>query len=98
MAYRVYRVKNALRPRLDEALGDDILSRQSIQVRDARHFGQPGDFVYLFVEGEEKGMLRADAVILEFGERAENAEALHRMVKEEDEAAASGLGSIFGDV
>ena len=98
MPHRVYRIKPALRPRLEEALGDDLLSRQSIQVRDARHFGAAEDYLYLFVEGEEKGMLRADALILEFGERAPNADALHAMLKQEDEEAASGIGSIFGDL
>lgn len=98
MPHRVYRIKTADRARLDEALGDDILSRQSLQIRDARHFGAAGDHVYLFVEGEEKGMLRADALILEFGERAPNGDALHAMLKAEEDEAASGLGSIFGDV
>ena len=83
---------------MEEALGDDVLSRQSIQVRDARHFGAAEDAIYLFVEGEEKGMVRADALLLEFAERAPNAAALHAMLKQEDEEAASGLGSVFGDV
>lgn len=98
MPHRVYRVKTSDRTRLDEALGDDILSRQSLQTRDARHFGEPGDWLYLFVEGEEKGLLRADAVLLVFAERAPNADALHAKLKAEEDEAASGLGSIFGDV
>lgn len=98
MAYRVYRIKASLRGRLDEALNDDILSRQSIQVRDARHFGAAGDWLYLFAEGEEKGMLRADALLLEFGERAPDADALHAKLKAEEDEAAAGLGSVFGDV
>ena len=96
MPHRVYRVKNADRPKLDAALGDDILSRQSLRITDAKHFGIAGDWVYLFVEGEEKGMLRADALVLEFGERAPDAEELRLKLQEEDDAAASGLGSIFG--
>jgi hypothetical protein len=96
MPYRVYKLKGADRARLDQALTDDTLSRQSIRVLDARHFGQSGDGVYLFVEGSDAGMTRADALILVFGERAENADALHQMLKDEDDAAASGLGSIFG--
>lgn len=95
-SYRVFRVKPSDRNRLEEALGDDILSRQSIQIRDARHFGVPGEHVYLFVEGEERGMLRADAIVLEFAERAPEAEALYRMLKQEEDDAASGLGAIFG--
>lgn len=96
MAYRVYRMKPAQVPRLDEALGDDVLSRQSLQVRDARHFGMPGDWVFLFVEGGEAGVIRADALLLEFAERAPDAERLHHLLKAEEDEAASSLGSLFG--
>lgn len=82
---------------MDEALGDDILSRQSLTIRDARHFGVPGDWIFLFVEGEEKGILRADAVLLAIGERAPEGEILYRMLKDEEDAAASSLGSVMGD-
>lgn len=96
MPYQVYRVNATDRPRLEAAMADDILSRQSLQVRDARHFGKPGGDVYLFVDGSEAGILRADALLLEFAERAPDAEALHAQLAAEDDAAASGLGSIFG--
>lgn len=96
--FRVFRVKPSDRPKLDEALGDDILSRQSLRVVDAAHFGQRADWVYLFVEGEEKGMLRAEALILAFGERAPDGEALHQALKDEEDSAASSLGSVFGDL
>lgn len=98
MPFRVYRFLPAQRAKLEEALGDDIVSRQSLTMRDARHFGVPGDHLYLFVEGTDAGLLRADAVLLEFGERAPGGEALYEMLKAEEDAAASGLGSVFGDV
>lgn len=96
--YQVYRVKTADRAKMDEALGDDILSRQSLQVRDAKHFGRGGSDLYLFVDGSEAGILRADALLLGFAERAPDAAELHAIMAEEDDAAAGGLGSIFGDV
>ena len=97
MPHQVYRFPTSARARLEEALGDDILSRQSLTIRDARHFGVPGEWVYLFVEGEDKGIVRADAVLLEIGERAPDGEVLYKMLKEEEDAAASSLGSIMGD-
>jgi hypothetical protein len=96
MPWQVYRVKSSDRKRLDEALGDDILSRQSLQVRDAKHFGMPGDWLFLFVDGSEAGIVRADALVLDFAERAPDAQRLHDVMQAEDDAAASGLGSIFG--
>ncbi|HUR68189.1 MAG TPA: hypothetical protein VM370_03015 [Candidatus Thermoplasmatota archaeon] len=98
MPHQVYRFPSAARAKLEAALGDDILSRQSLVIQDARHFGVPGDWIFLFVEGEDKGILRADAVLLDFGERAPEGEVLYRMLKDEEDAAASGLGSVFGDV
>lgn len=98
MAYQVYRVASKDRAKMDAALGDDILSRQSLTTRDARHFEQPGEFVYLFVEGTDAGILRADAMLLDFAERAPNAAELHQKLKDEEDAAASGLGAILGDL
>jgi hypothetical protein len=95
MPYRVYRVRGADRARLDEALGDDVLSRQSLTLRDARHFGRAEDALYLFVEGTEAGVLRADQVLLYFAEPAADAEALYGLLKDEEDAAASSLGSVF---
>lgn len=83
---------------MDTALGDDILSRQSLTIRDARHFDQPGEVVFLFVEGTEAGIMRADAMLLDFAERAPNAAELHQKLKDEEDAAAAGLGSIMGDL
>lgn len=97
-SFRVFKVKPSDRPRMEEALGDDVLSRQSIQVRDSRHFGVPGDHLYLFVEGEERGLLRAEALLLPFAELASEGEVLYRMLKDEEDAAASSLGAILGDI
>jgi hypothetical protein len=97
--FQVYRFPTSKRGAMDAALSDDILSRQSLVVRDSRHFGTPGDWIYLFVEGTEAGILRADAVLLDAavgGERAPDASVLHQLLKDEEDAAASGLGSIFG--
>jgi hypothetical protein len=96
--HRVYRFLPTLRQRMDEALGDDILSRQSLTLRDARHFGVPGDHIYLFVEGTDAGLLRADALLLDFGERAPGGDALYAMLKQEEDAAAVGLGSVFSEM
>lgn len=96
MPFRVYVVRSSDRARLDAALGDDVVSRQSIQVRDAHHFGRPGDQLFVFVDGTEAGLVRADAVLLDFAERAPDADVLHGLLVAEEEAAASSLGSVFG--
>lgn len=95
---RVFKVQSRDRDRLEAALGDDRLSRQSLTLRDARHFGVPGDHLYLFVEsGGPEGALRAEALLLTFAERAEEGDVLYQMLKEEEERAAEGVGALFGD-
>ncbi len=93
---RVYRVPNTERSRLDQTLGDDVLSRQSLTIRDGRHFGLPGNETILFVEGTEQGVFRADELLASFAKRAEDEPGLLRQLKAEEDDAASGLGSIFG--
>jgi hypothetical protein len=97
MPAQVYRIKTSDRARLETALTDDILSRQSLTLRDARHFGVPGEAIFLFVEGAEAGVARADKVLLEFAEHAPDAKTLLDLLKAEEDEAASGLGSIFGE-
>lgn len=95
-SFRVFKVKSSDRARLEEALGDDVLSRQSLTLRDARHFGVPGDHLYLFVEGEERGVLRAETVLADIAQIAPEGKDLYAMLKQEEDDAASGLGAIFG--
>lgn len=95
MPFQVYVVQSGDRAKLDAALADDILSRQSIAVKDARHFGRTGSDVFVFVDGTEAGILRADALLLDFASRAPDADALHAQLAAEDDEAASSLGAIF---
>lgn len=94
--HRVFRVAGKDRAKLDRALGDDVLSRQSITIRDARRFGFREDALLVFVEGEEAGLRRAEAVLLRFAERADDPAALMAKLRDEEESAADGLGSVFG--
>ncbi|MHB8606072.1 MAG: hypothetical protein ACYDCK_12545 [Thermoplasmatota archaeon] len=96
MAYRVFEVTTKDRARIDETLADDIVGRQSIVVRDASHFGMGDGAVFVMVEGEEKALLRAETLFLEYAKRAAAAEEIHRRIKAEEDDAASGLGFIMG--
>lgn len=96
MPSRVYTLPARERARLEAALGDDILSRQSITLRDARHFGHPGDALYVFIEGSEQGVYRADELLGAIAQRAPDETALLQRLKAEEDDAATGLGSIFG--
>lgn len=97
VGHRVFRVAMSDRAKLDRALGDDVLSRQSITIRDARRFGSREEALLVFVEGEEAGLVRAEALLLRFAERAPEPDALLTKLRGEEEDAAGGIGMIFHD-
>lgn len=97
MSYRVFEVRPKDRDKLEAALADDTVSRQSVAIRDASQFGYPDrETIFVFVEGAEAGVMRAEALILEFGRRAASSEELYAKLKAEEDEAASGLGFVLG--
>jgi len=97
----VYRVFRFLAPEAEKAdllLKDDLVSRQSVTVRDARSLGLPGTDRYVLVEGGEAGMARAVELLKGITQSLDGAEAdrVYRRFRAQDEEAASGMGFIFG--
>lgn len=97
MAWTLFVVPSAKRTELDTVLKDDQLSRQSQKLRDAKAMGGPVDSTYVLLEGGTEAMHRADALLAPLGTKppAEDAEALYRRFKEEEEAASAGMGLFF---
>lgn len=98
MAYRVFEVRTKDRPLLDAAMQDDTLSRQSIVIRDARHFGFDRDTMFVLIEGVDDAMFRAEGLILDFGRRLPEADDIYQRIKAEEDEAAGGVGFVFGDL
>ena len=98
MAYGIYAVEKATMHKIDSVLKDDIIGRQSIAVRDSQALGLEGDDRYVFVEGVEEAIARADELFGEFArkEEGEKSEAIYKKIKDEEADAASGMGMIFG--
>jgi hypothetical protein len=97
MAWTIFTVPAAKKAELDAALSDDILSRQSQKIREAAPAGGPAGALYVVVEGAEPAIARANELLAKVGERMPTAEAehLYRKFKDEDEAAAAGMGLFF---
>ncbi|MHB8584318.1 MAG: hypothetical protein ACYDDF_00565 [Thermoplasmatota archaeon] len=97
MTSRVLEVPNAERAKLDAMLAEDPLSRQSITVKDAKGVGVNRASVMVILEGDERVLADAFAKAKTFG-AVEPAEAKHILAvhQEESDAAASGMGAIFG--
>ena len=97
MAWTLFTVPSAKKAELDAALADDQVSRQSQKIRDAASLGGPSGQLYVLVEGAEGAVHQAGELLGKVGEKVPpaDAEALYRRFKDEDEAAASGMGLFF---
>ncbi|MEM3738229.1 MAG: hypothetical protein QW204_00580, partial [Thermoplasmata archaeon] len=96
MAYGIYGVKKEFIGKIDEALKDDMVSRQSIKIRDAKVLGINKEVRYVLVEGSEEAVKRADEIFKPIAEKetGEDAEKAYAAFKAEDENVASGMGFI----
>lgn len=94
--YRVFRVPSA--GAQEALLKDDLVSRQSVEVRDAKALGVGGEGTLILVEGAEAGVARAEALLQGVGRAlpGPEAEAVYRRFRSQDDEAASGMGLIFG--
>lgn len=84
---------------MEEVLTDDILWRQSRVYREAPTLGgKPGE-LYLYLDGSDSAMERADKLIPPLGTKVDmkDAERIHSKLKEEQDNAAQGMGLMFAD-
>ncbi len=96
--YLIVEVKPPDVPKADEVLRDDLVSRQSIAVRDGPVLGFPNRARLILIEGADAVLARAADLFKGFGTRLEgaDAEAVWKAFKAQDEDVASGIGLIFG--
>lgn len=97
MAWILFEVPNDRRSKLDEALRDDLVARQSLKVRDAATLGGRSGHLYVQIEGSPEAVARAGMLLKEIGASlpVKEAEALRARFQEEDEAASAGMGLFF---
>lgn len=98
MPYAIFSVKKENIGKIDMALKDDLVSRQSITVRDASVLGISKEVRLVLVEGTEEAIRKADELFKPIGTREpeEEAKAIYAKFKEEDSNVASGMGMVFG--
>lgn len=101
MPHAVYKVPKANAGRLNEVFADDVVSRQSITTRDADTLGIRDNCVFVLIEGSDVGVKRATEVFatLKVGEPANShtTDLVRQKIKDEEDAAAGGMGMVFGD-
>ncbi len=95
--YEVFEVKSEQMEVVDDILSDDLISRQNTDVKEGESLGFKQDITYVMVEGDEKAVEKAKEMFEENDVGvAENKEKVREKIKEEEEAAAEGVGTVFG--
>lgn len=95
--YEVLEVDADKKDVIDDILADDLISKQNTNVRDGESLGFKEGVSYVMVEGSEEAVEKAVRLFKEEGvEPAENREEVKDKIKEEGEAAAQGIGTVFG--
>ena len=98
MAYVIFEVKTEDVSKINQVIKDDLVSRQSILVRDSSSLDIKGDFSYLKIEGSEAGLKKAEELAKEAGFKkldAKKAKEVDQKIKDQEDSAASGMGMIF---
>ncbi|HKZ64277.1 MAG TPA: hypothetical protein VJ400_07535 [Thermoplasmata archaeon] len=96
--YAVFDVKPEAKANGDAVLQDDVVSRQSIAVREGRALGFPDHGLLYLIEGAESVLARAEELFRGFGSKLapEPARAVYEAIKSQEDDVASGIGMIFG--
>ena len=98
MPFVIFEVKTPDTPKIQDLLKDDMTSRQSIVIRDAKALGYKDDVTYVQIEGSPEGVKHAEEVAktLTFTVVPEKkAKEIAEKIKQEENEAASGMGMIF---
>jgi hypothetical protein len=95
--FKVFSVPPTQKPKKDEVLRDDVVSRQSIVERDADALGFPGLGALVLVEGEEKAVARAAELFKGVGQElpSKKAAAVRQKIRDQEDDVAAGVGAIF---
>jgi hypothetical protein len=98
VSYVIFEVKSENVGKINQMLKDDVVSRQSILMRDASSLGMDLQVSFLKIEGSEAGLKRAEELAkeLEFTKLDQKkAEDINKKIMEQEESAADGMGMIF---
>lgn len=81
----------------DALLKDEVVSRASVLFKEAKSLGMDDSNYYCYVSGLEEACERAKELMKDLGEIVKEGELemIKKKIKEEEESAMEGFGSIF---
>ncbi len=96
--YAIFKVPVENKGKVDQQLKDDLVSRQSITLRDAAALSMEGKETYVLIEGSEEALEKADELFKEVGDKLEgkDAESIFKNIKDKEAEAEGGMGLLFG--
>lgn len=96
--YAVFLFESESVARARELLEDDLVSRQSITLRDPETLGLDLKGLLVVIEGSEVAIKRFEEISGEGVQKlaGNDAERAYGLLKEEEEDAAEGVGFLFG--
>ena len=98
MVKEVFLVASENKGKAEEALRkDDLVGRQSITVRDAKHLDIDEEGYFIIIDGGEDAIKRAHELLDKLAKKYEHKDKVIDKVKKQEDEAAEGLGNILGD-
>lgn len=95
--YTIFEVEKEKAAKIADVLSDDLISRQTTVIRDGESLGLKDGITYVMIEGSEEALDKSKELFSKEGiEEAEELEKAYKAIKEDEEKAASGMGTIFG--
>jgi hypothetical protein len=94
----IFEVKTPDTPKIQDLIKDDMTSRQSITIRDAKALDIKEDVTYVKIEGSQEAVKHAEALAKDLGfaiVEAKKAQTINDKIKSEEDNAATGMGMIF---
>jgi len=99
MSYVIFSVDKSQVSKVNQILRDDLVSRQSITMRDASALKIEKDVRFVLIEGTDEAIKKAEELFAEVGKKEsdEDAKDIYSRLKSEESDVAEGVGLIFGD-
>jgi hypothetical protein len=94
----IFEVKTVDAGKISTIIKDDLVSRQSIVIREANSLEMKGDVSYLKIEGSTEGLKRAEELAKELGLKKlseKKAKPINEKIIAQEDSAATGMGMIF---
>ena len=95
--YAIFELEKDKAKHIADVLSDDLISRQTTVVRDGAGLGLDKELTFVMIEGSEDAIEKGKEMFSEFKvQECKESEKIYEKIKEEEDAAAAGVGTIFG--